>query len=251
MPFIGASLLLQMLCALHCYRTGRNRWWLSIILIFSIPGCFIYFLCEIAPDIIGRRDLQFAKDVALRKIAPDKEVRAARDALSIVDTAANRTRLADALADNGLWKEAVPHYETALARTPTEDRTGQVKLARAYLESGNAVQARKLLETLPKSDSEAQNDRAGLLLARSLEALGETAKALMLYEELAQRLPGGEAHCRYAALLMAEGRTRDALEVLEEVERLARRLDIYERARNPEMYAWAERTLTELREAAL
>lgn len=36
--------------------------------------------------------------------------------------------------------------------------------------------------------------------------------------------------------------------VLEEVERLARRLDRFERAEHAEMYSWAQRTLAELRE---
>ena len=80
-----------------------------------------------------------------------------------------------------------------------------------------------------------------------LEEQGESARALVLYHEIGERLPGAEAQCRQAALLMHNGRRRDAVAPLEEVERRLKRLDPYERSTNRDMYDWAARTLAELR----
>jgi hypothetical protein len=47
-------------------------------------------------------------------IDPQREVRAARDALDLADTAANRLRLADALAALGRHEEALRYYREAI-----------------------------------------------------------------------------------------------------------------------------------------
>ena len=247
MHLIGISLVVQLLCAVHCVRNGRNGMWLMVIVFFSIPGCLAYGFFEILPQYAGRREVRAAKQAAVRKLDPERDIRSAREALELADTAANRTRLGDALADKGSWAEASTHYREALARAPGVDRAGQFKLARAELEAGNAAAARDLFEKLPQSGSPSENDRAALYLARSLEECGETGEALALYADVGDRMPGGEPLCRQAALLIANGRQAEALPVLAEVERRVKRLDRFERARESDMYDWAARTLGELR----
>ena len=60
-------------------------------------------------------------------------------------------------------------------------------------------------------------------------------------------LPGEEARCRYAALLLAQGWENKARKQLEEVEARARRLDRGQRAAEADMYRWAADTLAQLR----
>jgi hypothetical protein len=184
----------------------------------------------------------------VKRLDPEREVRRAREALEVADTAANRTALGDSLGEQGAWRAAAAEYRAAIAKSPGGgDRGLRLRLARAELESGNDPEARAMLEALPPSGSDAENDRASLLLARALEGCGETARALALYEELGRRMAGCEALCRQAGLLIGEGRRGQALEPLTEVERRAKRLDRFERAKNPQMYDWAARTLAELR----
>ena len=247
MHLIALSLIVQLICAVHCVRNGRNGMWLMVILFLSIPGCLAYAFFEILPAYLGRREVRAAKAAAVRKLDPERDVRAAREALETADTAANHSALADALAEAGRWGEAVPHYREALARTPGEPRAERVKLARALLEAGDAAGALPLLDALPESRSAAENDRAALLRARALDKTGDEEQALGLYADLGARMPGGEALCREAALLIRLGRAGEAIAPLEEVERRLKRLDRFERARDADMYAWAARTLPELR----
>ena len=95
------------------------------------------------------------------------------------------------------------------------------------------------------------NDRASLLLARMLEAEGESARALDLYADVGVRLPGAEAQCREAGLLLSLGRRAEAVAPLTEVEKRVKRVDKTERVKHGEMYGWAAETLAELRAEGL
>lgn len=248
MHFFALIIGLAIGCIVHCLRTGRNPYWILPILVFPLVGSLAYLLVEVAPALGQRRSVRMAKTAAVKTIDPDREVRAARDALDTADTAANRIAMGDALADQEKWGDAILHYSEALAKTPVGDRATQMKLARVHLEAGNAAEARRLVKTLPETRSAAEEDRARLLLARALAELGETEAAIAMLAEVGERMPGAEAQCRQAALLLEQGREAEAVAPLAEAERRARRVDRFERMRDREMYDWAERTLADLRE---
>lgn len=249
MPLFIVSVLVQIACVIHLIRNGRPQLWLWAIILLPIAGSAAYVVVEILPGLFQRREVRAVKAAAVKRLDPERELRAAREAVDVADTAATRTALADALAEGGQWGEAVRHYREAVAKTLGKDRAARFKLARACLEAGNGAEARRLLEALPESASPSENDRAALLLARSLEDSGESDRAIALYAELGERMPGAEAQCRQAALLIAAGRRAEALPLLEETERRARRLDKMERRKDSDMYDWAARTLAELRGA--
>lgn len=247
MLFFAAIIGLAIGCIAHCLRSGRNPYWILPILVFPLVGSLAYLLVEVAPGLGQRRGVRMAKTVAVKTIDPERDVRAARDALDTADTAANRIAMGDALADQLKWGDALLHYKEALAKAPNGDRATQIKLARANLEAGNAAEARRLAETLPETRSPAEEDRGRLLLARALAECGEDEAAIALFAEIGERMPGAEAQCRQAALLLEQGKEAEAVAPLAEAERRARRVDKYERQRDRDMYAWAERTLAELR----
>ena len=101
MLFLFASILVQIVCAVHCVRGGRNSMWLMVIIFLSLPGCLAYFIFEIMPGLSGRREVRAVKRAAVKAMDPEREIRLAREAVDIADTAANRIALADALAAHG------------------------------------------------------------------------------------------------------------------------------------------------------
>jgi hypothetical protein len=243
---IALSLVVQLVCVVHCVRTGRNQLWIMVIIFFSLLGCFAYGAFEVMPEMLGRRGVRLAKAEAARRIDPERALRQAQAALETADTAANRIALADRLAELERWREAIPEYEAGLAKSPGPERGVQLRLARAQFEAGQAAQARSLLEALPETGSQSERDRAELLRGRVLEELGEEAQALAIYQDVSERMPGGEAQCRAAALLLKQGREGEARAALDEVARRVPRIDAYERQRDREMYEWAARTRAEL-----
>ena len=219
-----------------------------VIIFLSIPGCLAYFIFEIWPDLMGRREVRAMKQATVKALDPERDIRIAREKLEIADTAANHVGLGDALAVQGRHEDAIPHYEEAERKSPAKiDRTIRLKLAKACFESGRSARARELVESLPPSGSPSENDRASLLLARLLEESGDQAQALAIYADVGERLPGAEAQCRQAALLIAEGRRAEAVPLLAEAEKRAKRMDRRERAKDAEMYAWAAEQLAALR----
>jgi len=247
MHLIALSVLIQIACAVHCLRSGRSNPWLMVIIFLSIPGCIAYILFEVLPQFAGHREIRRLKQAAARKLDPDRDLRSARAALETADTAANRIALGDALADQGKWAEAIVQYEVAEATAPAADWSTGFRLARACFESGRFDRAGSVLATLPPSTSPSENDRTELLRARLHEEAGESDQALAIYHDVGKRMPGGEAQCRQAALLIALGRHKAALPLLAEVEKRVKKLDTFERANNADMYSWATRTLAELR----
>lgn len=246
MVFFIASVGLQILCAIHVMRTGRNQMWLWIIIFFSLLGCFAYFLMEVLPAHGGNRYVRHAKAKVGAKLNPERALKDARDALDLADTAANRIALGDALADLDRHREAVPYFREALAMLRGEDDRTTFKLAQSLFEIGEAAETRRLIEGLPASSGVMADQRA-LLLARALGETGEIAQARALFEDVITRLAGDEARCHYAHFLIDHGDRTRALAILEEVEQRSKRLHPLQRAEAADMYRWAGEQLKLLR----
>lgn len=94
MPFLLLSLTVQVLFALHAYRTGRDRSWIYIILIFPTVGALIYFLAEVLPGIWHGPDGKKLRQTFGKKMDPNKEFRDAEYAFKSAPTVVNRIALA-------------------------------------------------------------------------------------------------------------------------------------------------------------
>jgi hypothetical protein len=239
---------LQVLCIVHLMRHGRNSLWLSALIFLPVVSALAYFVVEILPGLGGNRHVRTARAKAVAALDPERELRAARSALELADTAGNRLRVAEALAALGRHDEAIPLYREALVMVAGDpDARTQMKLAASLYEVGQADEALALLDALPPAGGQSEQDRRLLLRAKLFTHLGRKDEALALYEDLVTRLPGEEARCRYAALLIEQGWDRKALVVLEEVERRMKRLDRQQRAAEADMYRWATTALADLR----
>lgn len=247
MVFVALSLVIQLFCVIHVVRSGRNNLWIMVIVFFSLLGCFAYFLFEIMPTMGFNRDVRAAQAAASKKLDPERELRTARAQLDMADTVQAQIAMGDALAGLGRHADAIPYFRQALERAPGADSGTTQKLARALLENGEAKEALDLVERIPPDLAIGATDRRALLRARILEALGRKDEAATIYADIVTRLPGDEARCRYAALLLELGRKREAEEVLAEVERRMKHLDRARRRAEAPMYDWAMQTLQELR----
>lgn len=247
MPFIGLSALIQLACIIHVIRSGRPTYWIMVILFLPFLGALAYAVLEILPEYQGNRHVRTVRAKAVSAIDPEREVRAARDALDLADTIANRIRLGDALSALGRHAEAVAPYRDAVARTPDRDPRTEAKLAGALFESGQPAEALALIEDMPPPSTASEQDRLALLRARTLVELDRKDEARAIYADIVTRVPGEEARCRYAALLLDQGFDTKALAVLEEVEARMKRLDRQQRAADADMYKWAMDQLRALR----
>lgn len=245
MLFFILVIALQVTCIVHVVRNGRSTIWISALIFLPVASSIAYFIVEILPTMRHNRHVRAARQTVVEKLDPERELRAARQALEITDTMANRTRVADALSALGRHEEALPFYQRGAGPRP-DFRTGE-KLARALFLNDRPQEALSMLDALPKTISQSDQDRTALLRARIFEDLGRHDEALETYAEVMDRMAGDEARCRYAALLLKVGRRGDAQGILEQVEKRMKHIDRHTRAAERPMYDWAMKELGALR----
>jgi hypothetical protein len=251
MPIILATIACQIVCVIHAIKHNRNQIWIMLIVFVPLVGCLAYFVVEVMPDLRNDRRVRGARAKAAQALDPNREVRAAQEALDLADTAANRLRLGDALAALGRHAEAIPLYQESIRMTVGDpDPRTRGKLASAFYENGEGKEALALLDAIGAPAGQSERDRQQFLRGKIYEFLGRKSEALALYEDVVMRIPGEEARCRYAALLIAEGWDKKAIKVLEEVENRMKHLDRHQRAADADMYRWAAEALRALRAQA-
>lgn len=238
-------LALQVLCVVDVIRRGRNSIWIMALIFLPVASALAYFIVEILPSLQHNRHVRVARQTVIEKLDPERELRAAQQALDIADTMANRLRVGDALTALGRHSEALPLYQRGAGPRP-DFRTGE-KLARSLFLNDKPDEALSVIDALPKVTAQSELDRATLLRARIFEDLKRNDEALQLYADVVDRVPGDEARCRYAALLIKVGRKPEARRVLEDVEHRMKYIDRNTRASQGPMYEWAMRELTTLR----
>ena len=238
-------LALQVYCVIDVIRRGRNSLWIMALIFLPVASAIAYFVVEILPTLQHNRHVRAARQTVIDKLDPERELRAAQQALDIADTMANRLRVADALTVLGRHAEALPLYQRGAGPRP-DFRTGE-RLARSLFLNDKPDEALSVIDALPKVTAQSELDRAALLRARVLEDLKRDDEALALYADVVDRVPGDEARCRYAALLIKVGRKAEARRVLEDVEHRMKYIDRHTRASEGQMYEWAMRELTALR----
>lgn len=224
LPLFGLTLIFSIALCVHVVRTGRELFWLWIIL-FGLPpiGGIVYFVAVLLPSIMGGPTVRKAGAAARETLDPTRDYRRAREALEQTPTVNNRMRLAEAAGALGRWDEAEAQYRTAAQGVHAEDTALMEGLARALVELGRYADALPILEKLGRAGDPGHTPQLGLLFARAYEGLGRTTDADRYYQSAGLRVPGLEGLARYAAFMARNGRRDEAGQMLAEIDqRLAR-----------------------------
>jgi hypothetical protein len=215
--------VIQFSFAFHAMKTGRGARWVMIIVLAPVVGCLAYYFIEVFPN--SREDRQLRRrihDIA-RTLNPDGELKRRAEDASITASVDNRAALADECLEKGMFDEAIRLYEGCLEGPHANDARILFSCARAYFYSGDARHAEEILARLEKAHPRFRREEARLLQARVLEAVGDTRRALALYEALRDHYVGFEAKYRYAMLLKGLGRDAEATALFEYIATHARR----------------------------
>jgi hypothetical protein len=243
----SASILVQILAVLHVIRTGREQIWIWVIVLFNMLGVCAYFAFEIMPEMFGPNSPRANQAKAKAVDSPSVRLKRAEAALVEVETTANHKDVADAMYDMGAFEGAALHYRKALDCLRGPDARIEKRLAEALFENGQATEALALVESQIAPSPGGEADRLTLLRARILDHLGRGDEAVDLYRDVTTRLPGVEARCRFAALLLQRGERDEAQSVLEEVSRTLDKSAAAKAGEDAEMHRWAMQQLADLR----
>lgn len=205
--------LIQFSFAFHAMRTGRGAKWIMVIILAPVIGCLLYYFLEVFPHSREERTLRrHVRDIA-KALNPDGALKRRTEEVAITASVDNRTGLADECLEKGMFDDAIRLYESCLEGPHANDPRVLFGCARAHFYNGAFRQAEEILVRLARAQPKFRRDEVALLHARVLEALGDTQRALALYEELRSRYVGFEAKYRYGVLLKRVGRDSQAQEL--------------------------------------
>lgn len=219
LPLIGLSLIVSIALAVHVVRTGRELFWLWIILIFQPIGGLVYFIAIVLPDLGRGQTAQRLERSARAALDPMREYREAKQACEDTPTVRNQSRLAQAAVALGRHDEAERLFGEAAHGIHAEDPALLLGRANALLELNRPADAVAVLERLSRDDADSHTPTAVLALGRAYEAVGRIPEADAALAEAAQRMPGFEGQARYAAFMARTGRKAEAQAMVTEMDK--------------------------------
>ncbi len=220
---IGLSLVFSILLCVHAVRSGREMYWLFIILAFQPLGGIVYALVAVLPELMGGSTARRLGQAAKHALDPEREYREAKVAADDSPTVGNRMRMAAAAAALGRFDEAEHLYAEAATGIHAEDPSLLLGRARALVELNRHAEALPILEQLGEIGEAGRTPQAALIMGRAYHALGRHSEADTAYQWAAGRLPGLEGLARYAAFLAETGRRAEAEEAMADIEKRASR----------------------------
>jgi len=222
---IGLSLVFSILLCVHVVRTGREMYWLFIILAFQPLGGVVYALVNVLPDVFGGTTARRLQSAARETLDPTREYRAAKTACDDAPTVRNQSRLAAAAMALGKPDEAERLYADAAQGIHAEDPALLLGRANALLDLNRFAEALAVLEQLGKNEADGRTPTAALALGRAYEGLGRVAEADGAYQWAAERIPGFEGLGRYTAFKARHGRKAEAEDALADMDKRIARLN--------------------------
>lgn len=215
--FFLYGIVFQVLCAVHCVKTGRQNYWLWIILMFSLVGCLVYFIVEMLPGLRHSRTLRRTSRTVTGLFDPNRDLRQTSASYAISNNVETTCAYAEQLIHKGQVEDAIALYSNARKGLFRYDPILLVGLAQAYFSSNRYPGCIETLDELMEHNPEYRSSDMRLLRAMALEAAGRDEEALREYEIWGEGHPGPEARCRYAQLLKKMGQGDRAHALFNEV----------------------------------
>ncbi len=222
MILYGLIVVIQIALIVHVFYTRRPLWWAGILFFLPLIGGIVYLIVEILPGYGLFRTARKVQSQVIERIDPEREVRAAREALDLADTVGNRIRLAGALAHLGRWTEAEPLFRRSLEGPFADDPTVLMGLAQSLIELDRPQDA--LVEIAKLRAAGREGADVALLFARAAGSTGDVDGALEAYAFAAPRLPSLEAQARHVVFLRSLGRIGEADQQLADLRNRAARV---------------------------
>jgi hypothetical protein len=193
MAFAGLIYLIQIGLIVHVLRTGRNMYWVFILIIAPGIGGIAYFIVELLPDLMSSHRARSAVRGVRKTLNPGADLRHRQREHKLSGSVDAARHLASELVESGRCDEAIQHYESALTGLYEHDPDLMLGLATAQFGNEQYEDARATLDC------------------------GDDDKALDEYKAVAGYYAGAEARLRYGLILERLGDEESAREEFEEI----------------------------------
>jgi hypothetical protein len=211
------SLAITVALVVHVLKTGRNRFWIYVVVLLPLAGSIAYLIVEILPQLWRSRGTQRAVRSVRKSLDPDRDLRRLAAQVQFSSNIDAHRRYAEELVANGRAKDAIDVYQGSLKGLYEHDPVLMLGLAAAQFAYDQFAEARQTLDDLRFHNPDFKSVDGHLLYARALEGEGNLDQALAEFRALAAYYPGAEARVRFAQLLKRKGDVAGALQELKEL----------------------------------
>lgn len=211
-PFYIVTIVLQVICVVHCIRKGKQQTWIWLIVFLPLVGCLVYFFSEI----LTNRQFSTVKSGMGELLNPSGSIRKLEDNLRFSDTFNNRVALADAYMAAGHIDKAIILYEDSLTGAFTENEYVIAQLIAAYYAEKRFEEVLRIAPKIYKQPQFARS-KAHILYAMSLSYTGKDELAEKEFLDMKGRFSNFEARYYYALFLQKNNRNPEAKKVLNEI----------------------------------
>jgi hypothetical protein len=208
---------IQLLLVIHVLKTGRNRYWIWLLLFLPLVGGLAYLFMEVLPEFTGSIAGQRTMRGARAALQPGAELRRHAAAWQQSPNADNARRYAQALLDAGKHDAAKDILDQALTGFFSSEPNLMLLRAMALFDGDAPQDAVAELESLRASNPDFRSAEGHLLYARALQGAGRTDECLEEFRAVANYFPGAEARYRLAAALEEAGRPEESRTELEQM----------------------------------
>ena len=234
-------MILVIICVIHIIKTGRDRYWIWLVVFIPVAGMAAYLFIEVLPDLT--RNKKVTANVT-KIINPGKTVRDLEDRLRLLDSVANRVDLADEYVKIKRYKEAMELYEKCLEGIHAKDIDILRKTANAaYLAKDYEKTREYILKIKEISDGELPGYEMHQRLAQVYDKTGNTEKADEEYRNAIDTYNHIETIYNYGKFLLGKGRNEEAKQQFEKILVLSTQLPKFHRQ---EVSRWINLTKKEI-----
>jgi hypothetical protein len=217
MPLLILTVIVQIGLIVHVVRTGRQTFWVFILLIAPGIGSIAYFIIELLPELKGSVRGQRALRQVRKTINPGADLRQRELEHKMSGSVDAARRLAGELVDSGQYQQAIAHYEQALTGLYKNDPDLLLGLATAQFENDQFEDTIRTLDRLMEHNPDFRSADGHLVYARATEACGDEEKAQEEYAAVVAYFAGAEARVRFGRFLEKRGNEKEALHQYEEI----------------------------------
>ena len=203
---------IQILLVIHVLKTGRNRYWIWLLLFLPLIGGVAYLVVEIIPELSSGITGQRTRRGMRNLIDPGADIRTHAAAWEQSSNADNGRRYAQALLAAGRAADGEEILDQVLGGFFKTDPGLMLLKARAQFDQEKWEASLATLENLQKHNPDLRSPEGHLLYARTLEHTGRSDEAIVEYRAVAGYYPGAQARFLLGLALKNTGKEKEAAE---------------------------------------
>lgn len=239
--FYFITVVLQVICVIHCIKKGKQNNWIWIIVFLPMVGCIAYIFTEIFTS----GDIQHVQSGVGTVFNPGGKIRRLENNLKFANTFTNRVALADAYLAGGQPERAIELYESSLTGNFTENEYALSQLIIAYF------QVKRYNDILPVADKiyrrpQFARSKAHIMYAAALGYTGHPEAAEKEFKTMKTKFSNYEARWYYGRFLVNTGRQEEAYTLYNEIVNESSHLSPPERRYNSHWIAQARSELKKI-----